>query len=246
MNDNKPDLRDYFRRQIAWARDPGSGSYKRIRRVVDWLPSDTPGLVLDIGCGPCALALAMAPHCTRIVSVDTDPLPLSMAREVIAEAGFDGRILPGMASATGLPFADHAFDVVVYSEVVEHIPYALDEPVLGEIARVLRPGGYLILTTWPNAANPWWKLLYWLGRGPPEDHFPRTRSSLVRTIDGAGLHIVALELSNFFVFAGIRRFRIDGLRGNALDRLAEKSLARIPPVLADRFASSISILATKP
>lgn len=51
----------------------------------------------------------------------------------------------------GLPFPDHGFDLVWCSEVIEH----LHDPrsFLGEIERVLRPGGAAILTT-PNSA--WW------------------------------------------------------------------------------------------
>lgn len=50
-----------------------------------------------------------------------------------------------------LPWENHFFDLVIMTEVIEHIPY---DPrlVLGEIRRVLKQGGMLILTT-PNAAR---------------------------------------------------------------------------------------------
>lgn len=49
------------------------------------------------------------------------------------------------------PFADQSFDVVLFCEIIEHL---LMDPlkVLGEIRRVLRPGGQLVLTT-PNVAR---------------------------------------------------------------------------------------------
>lgn len=49
-----------------------------------------------------------------------------------------------------LPFADHSFDVVLLIEVLEHLPSHLH--VLAEAARVLRPGGHLLITT-PNIAR---------------------------------------------------------------------------------------------
>ena len=48
-----------------------------------------------------------------------------------------------------LPFADHTFDAVLCSEVLEHVPAPI--AVLGELARVLRPGGTLLVTA-PVAA----------------------------------------------------------------------------------------------
>lgn len=46
--------------------------------------------------------------------------------------------------ALGLPFPDASFDVVIVSEVMEHIPD--DEGVLAEMARVLKPGGRIAVT----------------------------------------------------------------------------------------------------
>lgn len=51
---------------------------------------------------------------------------------------------------TPLPFPDSSFDLVVSSEVIEHIDRRRE--LLGEIVRVGRPGGYLILKT-PNAVS---------------------------------------------------------------------------------------------
>jgi SAM-dependent methyltransferase len=49
-------------------------------------------------------------------------------------------------NANRLPFRDGCFDVVLLSEVIEHVPDA--QTVLAEIDRVLKPGGYLLIT-WP-------------------------------------------------------------------------------------------------
>lgn len=53
----------------------------------------------------------------------------------------------GVDLTHGLPYPDESFDLVVLTEVIEHLEN--HRAALGEVARVLRPGGHLILTT-PN------------------------------------------------------------------------------------------------
>ena len=63
--------------------------------------------------------------------------------------------MPGAAVVNGtvyrLPFADGAFNRILFTEVLEHIPD--DEAALAELFRVLEPGGILALTT-PNSEYP--------------------------------------------------------------------------------------------
>ncbi len=54
------------------------------------------------------------------------------------------RARPVRGDATAMPFEAGSFDRVIAAEVLEHIP--LDQRALGEIARVLRPGGMLAVT----------------------------------------------------------------------------------------------------
>lgn len=60
-----------------------------------------------------------------------------------------------------LPFADAAFDVVIASWVLEHLPHPL--VTWREIARVLRPGGRFLLLT-PNRDHPIPRVSAWLAR----------------------------------------------------------------------------------
>lgn len=53
------------------------------------------------------------------------------------------------ASATKIPYKSNLFDVVVFSEVLEHLPAGTEFNALGEICRVLKKSGILFLTT-PN------------------------------------------------------------------------------------------------
>lgn len=100
------------------------------------------GRVLDAGSGAGFGAAFLAGLGHDVVGIDADEAAVAQAR-----ADYPGpELLVG--DATALPFPAAAFDAVVCFEVVEHVadPAAL----VGELARVLRPGGLLAVST-PNA-----------------------------------------------------------------------------------------------
>lgn len=101
--------------------------------------------VLNVGCGDgrhmhaAALAADVA-----VVGVDLDVERLQRARteyEEYVEPDAGGTFAVAEADALRLPFPDDAFDAVVCSEVLEHLPDY--ESAIDELARVLRPGGRL-------------------------------------------------------------------------------------------------------
>lgn len=102
--------------------------------------------VLEIGCGTAALGAALAARSEQVVASDVSLSWLVLARHRAALAGLDNmRFVAG--SAERLPFRAETFDLVVGSDVVEHVP---DAAALAASAyRVLRPGGALWLST-PN------------------------------------------------------------------------------------------------
>lgn len=61
------------------------------------------------------------------------------------------------ANALALPFKNGSFSVVVFSEVLEHLPRGTELRAFREIHRVLKPGGILVLST-PSAEGLWGKL----------------------------------------------------------------------------------------
>lgn len=100
-----------------------------------------PGRVLDVACGEGYGTASLAARGQRqAVGVDLDPLTCEHARRTYG-------IEVHCASALELPFAESSFDTVVSFETIEH----LDAPAafIAECARVLRPGGKLIIST-PN------------------------------------------------------------------------------------------------
>lgn len=120
---------------------PGFAAHEaRYLRADRLLP---PGIdVLDLGCSVGYGAAILARGSRRVTGVDLDP-------NAVAQAAADHGSAAGflVADAAALPFADQSFDAVACFEIVEHVdpPAAL----LSEVARVLRPGGILCLST-PN------------------------------------------------------------------------------------------------
>ncbi|MGX9787257.1 class I SAM-dependent methyltransferase [Mycobacterium sp. MMS18-G62] len=109
--------------------------------------------LLDIGCGRGAVLLAAAKLLPngRAIGVDiwradqTDNSQQNTLRNAELE-GVAERVEVRTADITALPFADNSFDVIVSSLVVHNIPGAKARAkAISEAARVLRPGGRLVL-----------------------------------------------------------------------------------------------------
>ena len=107
------------------------------------------GRVLDLGCSPGHLAMALSKAGFQVQGVDLNAVWLSKYAPGWPERL---RITHTNIEQDPLPFASDSFDLVIFTEVLEHI--AITDPcvILQEIRRVLRPGGRMILST-PNVAN---------------------------------------------------------------------------------------------
>jgi ubiquinone/menaquinone biosynthesis C-methylase UbiE len=98
--------------------------------------------VLDLGTAAGHTALALAPDAASVLGVDPAPAMLHQARRLVAERQL-ANVAFVVASADPLPCPDAAFDVVTCRLAAHHFP---DLPgALYEIARVLRPGGRLLV-----------------------------------------------------------------------------------------------------
>lgn len=104
--------------------------------------------VLDFGAGTGALAVAVALRGARVTAVDPTAVSLEACRWRARYFGLDDdRVRTQAISAQpGLPYADARFDVVICNSVFEFIPDHR-EAYVRELARVLRPGGHLVVST---------------------------------------------------------------------------------------------------
>jgi SAM-dependent methyltransferase len=97
-----------------------------------------PGRALDAACGTGRHAAHLAAAGHRVAGVDTSPEMLAVARRRLPDADLRE------GSLESLPFPDASFDLAVCALALTHIP-TLDGAI-GELARVLRPGGRLVLS----------------------------------------------------------------------------------------------------
>ncbi|HMD44921.1 MAG TPA: class I SAM-dependent methyltransferase, partial [Acidimicrobiales bacterium] len=107
--------------------------------------------LLDLGCGFGRHAFGAARRGAHVVALDAGADEVAQVRDtfgamvVAGELDAEGtRAGAVQADALVLPFADGAFDRVIASEVLEHIPD--DRSAMAELARVLRPGGTMAVT----------------------------------------------------------------------------------------------------
>jgi ubiquinone/menaquinone biosynthesis C-methylase UbiE len=113
-----------------------------VAAYLDDLAAPAGARVLEIGCGTGAIAreLAAREEIAEVVGIDPSPILLETARRLAA-----GTASLSFAEGDGraLPFAAPEFDAVVIHRVLSHVPGP--EAVVAEAARVLRPGGRLVV-----------------------------------------------------------------------------------------------------
>jgi SAM-dependent methyltransferase len=207
-------LRDVYERRAEeqyaepWTFDPRERKFAHVWSLVEQqLPCEA---FLDAGCGDgrYLAAVARAHGAARIVGTDISERILATARS--AAVPFEPEL--ARANLESLPFGDAEFDFVLCSQVVEHL---LDvDAGLGELARVLRPNGTLILTT-DNARNFVTQALY-LGRlrrqaGFEFPHRDFEVADLEERLRAAGLDIVNTETFRFSAPRGFGQGLLDRL-----------------------------------
>ncbi len=151
------------------------------RRHVERMAPLSKGALLDIGCGDKPYERLLRPYVDSYVGLEHPDTAHS--REGVDVWG----------SADDLPFGDDSFDTVVSFHVLEHT----EEParVLGEMARVLRPGGRLLL------AVPF----IWGVHEAPRDFYRFTPYGLRHLLGEAGFRDIDVRpLCGYWATAGLR------------------------------------------
>jgi dolichol-phosphate mannosyltransferase len=135
------------------------------------------GKTLDIGCGSSRILVDLE----DAIGIDVQIGKVRFLRDY----GTQGLV----GSAFALPFPDEAFDCIINSQVIEHLP---DDPVLfEEMVRLLKPGGRLILGTPDYGGLAWPIFEFFYARLAPggyaDEHITHyTRASLIQRLEELG------------------------------------------------------------
>jgi 2-polyprenyl-3-methyl-5-hydroxy-6-metoxy-1,4-benzoquinol methylase len=209
------------------------------------LPADA---YLDAGCGDgrfLAALPSLGPVPARVVGVDIADSILATARLAVAQVGVEAELVRG--NLERLPLHDAEFDLVVSIQVLEH----LLDPAAGlrELARVLRPGGTLLLSTdnrrrlLTKALNaPRWFVAGLVRRRNSRvriafPHADFTRRRLVALLEDAGLVVERTRTFRFSIVGASPRLRRYLNRVDA--RLPDVGLGDILVAVARRPADAV-------
>lgn len=140
------------------------------------------GRILDVGCGRQPFRALLQSRAVCVTAVESDPARYATGPRPQA-----------WGSGLELPFHSDIFDTVAAFQVLEHVP----EPglMMGEMARVLAPGGRLIVTA-PHI---------WGIHEEPADYYRFTGYGLTHLARSAGLEVLEVRaLAGYWVTAGAR------------------------------------------
>ena len=166
------------------------------RVVLDMMGGLVGMRLLDVGCGDGALICAAAARGARVAGVDADSAMLTAARLRLAQAGLEATLREGRVD--GLPFPDASFDVVASVTVLCFVGDA--ECAVREMARVLRPGGRLVIgelgrwSTWAALR----RVRGWLGSTTWRAARFRTLGELRTLVEQAGLSVTAIQAAVYY------------------------------------------------
>jgi len=177
-----------------------------------YLPAGSVPRILDVGCGT-GITLKALEDLGFAAGVDSVEPALSFCRS----RGISRLV---RSEAQALPFQDRGFDVVLALDLIEHVRE--DRRVIAEAARVLRPGGHLLVTV------PAFPFLF-SSHDRALGHFRRYRKAeLLEVLTSVGLEVEKISYFNFFLFPPIFLFRV--LRRKPRDK-SGSDLFRLPGFL---------------
>jgi SAM-dependent methyltransferase len=136
-------------RREAFGEDIGQNSWLTSDEhdlFIAWMSLTKDSRVLDVACGSGHTTLRIASRTGCMVDgLDIHEIAIDEARAAAAKRGLASRAVFGLHDASKpLPFNDATFDALICIDAINHLP---DRPaVLGEWARVLKPGGVLVFT----------------------------------------------------------------------------------------------------
>lgn len=135
--------------------------YRWKKRTAAFVPMVERGTALDVGAGTADLALLLEPRMGangRVIASDLNHAMLAEGLKKVADKGLTDKIACLQANAEHLGFADNTFDAVTTGfcmRNVGNLPQAV-----GEIRRVMKPGGTFVCLEFSRPVFGWLRALY--------------------------------------------------------------------------------------
>lgn len=178
--------------------------------------------MLDLGCGTGETDTLLVPHVRELHGLDISPASIAVARQRPENANVRYATYPG----DRLPYDDNSFDVVFAITVLHHVPQAQWPQFFQEMARVIKPGGFVAL----YEHNPFNPLTRWVVSRCEfdKDAVLLSAGSAQQLYRQTGLHIEHVSHMLLFPWQG------------RLFRRIEQSLKRLP------LGAQYAVLGRKP
>jgi|GEM_PF-1197798 len=130
----------------------GKNPEERLLRIAEFIKPASGMKILDVGSGRGELAILLAKQGARVCGIDYSRDAVSLARTALKKQKFDIRknVSFRLMNAKELKFKPEYFDLVVSTEVWEHLYEAEKIKFLSEAKRVLKPNGRIYIHTEPN------------------------------------------------------------------------------------------------
>lgn len=125
----------YYEQEVIWNRPLKDTETERIEMTINSIPSGVSS-ILDVGCGDGRITNRLACSYPQVVGVDISEEALKHVQTKVVRA-----------SAEHLPFKNRSFDLVMATELIEHLPKPIYQKTLGEIRRIAR--------RWIIVSVPW-------------------------------------------------------------------------------------------
>ena len=150
MGHTRDILNEFTHQSSAFNVSPVMNSAETLQTLVDFLPLEPSAIWLEVACGPGIVSRALAPLVGRVIGMDLTPAMVQLGQREARQAGLDN-LWFAVGDATRLALPNDGLDGAVTRFSLHHIP--LPGRVVAEMARVVRPGGWVVLADHITSAD---------------------------------------------------------------------------------------------
>lgn len=134
--------REFTFQSTSFGRSPAMTSAQTLGALVELVPRDPAADWLESACGPGLISRAISDRVRSVTGIDLTPAMVEEAERSAREEGI-GNVSFSVGDAAETRFADAVFDGAITRFSFHHVP--APERVLCEMARVVRPGGWIVV-----------------------------------------------------------------------------------------------------